>query len=322
MGDAPSPSIHAHELHAVDDNAARAFVDDVFGSSDEWQPLLIKYRLAAAEQADWKAEVGHWLRTADRLGFLENVLKRALDRAKSPPPEVVRPVLDANDPHHRVLAQELAPAMATHYFVGTGWAFDAWDPITGGGVDVDVSLHAPGGPRVLLQVKAPDQPGYVICHRRVDGEYDDRVLGQIAKGATQLPSSATEATLIVVSANRISSLAANPRCVVVDLIGSSLQEGSGIRIPQANRGKFWRPEWKHVSGVVLLDYLRGQTERGVDEFKYCCTVLPNPTADVQVEAEWFPRARVCVLEGSTFRWVRGAPGISHTLPDGTRLTEG
>jgi hypothetical protein len=316
MTDTPSPSVHARELHTIDDHAARAFVDAVFGRPDEWRSLLIQYRLSSDFQADWKAEVGHWLKTAERLGFLEKVLARVLKRAKSPPPHVVSAAREANDPHHLVLAQELAPAMATHYFVGTGWAFEAWEPVTGGGVDVDVSLRAPGGTRVMLQVKAPDQPGDVVGHRLVGGEYNERVLIQITKAAGQLPVSTETPNLIVVSANRTWPLSGDPQCVVTELIGSTLQMGNVVMLPRSRRGKFWTPEWRHIAGVVLLDYLRG-----IDEFKYACTILLNPFAEVGASAEWFPRARVCVLEGSTFRWVRGEPGDAHTLPDGTALAD-
>ena len=169
----------------------------------------------------------------------------------------------------------------------------------------------------MLQVKAPDQPGYVVGYRLVDGEFDGRVLSQVAKAAGQLPRSTDAANLIVVSANRTWRLSGDPRCVVVDLVGGTLQVGGAISLPRSNRGKFWTPEWKHVAGVVLLDYLAS-----VDEFTYPCTVLFNPVADVKASADWFPRARVLELEGSTFRWVRGAPGIAHTIPDGTVLSGG
>ena len=316
MTDVPSPSLHAHELHAVSNDEARAFVDGVFGRSEEWRSLLIKYRLTSDFQADWKAEVGHWLKTAERLGFIESVLDRVLKRAKSPPPSATSSNKEANDPHHLVLAQELAPAMAAHYLTGTGWSFQAWEPITGGAVDVDVSLRAPDGTSALLQVKAPDRPGEVVGHQRVDGEYDEHVLGALTKAARQLPTSGDSANLIVVSANRTWPLSGQPQCVVSDLIGSTLQVGSVVTLPRSRRGKFCTPEWKHVSGVVLLDYLRG-----VDEFKYPCTVLLNPAADAKASPDWFPRARVSVLEDTTFRWVRGEPGDAHTLPDGTVLVE-
>jgi hypothetical protein len=40
-------------------------------------------------------------------------------------------------------------------------------------------------------VKAPDQPGKVVDHRREDGEYDSRVLVDVDKAASQLRDPAT-----------------------------------------------------------------------------------------------------------------------------------
>lgn len=69
-------------------------------------------------------------------------------------------------------------------------------------------------------------------------------------------------------------------------------------------------------GVVLLDYIRG-----LDTFTYRCTVLTNPRADHPLSPDWFPRARVSVVDGGRFRWINGEPGgRGHTtLPDGTVL---
>jgi len=161
--------VGAKELHIVTDDEARSFVDDMLGRADEWCSPLISHRLTSKWQSDWKAEVGHWLKTAERHGFLPRLLRR-VGRAKSGPRGSAThsndgssgqavPVCDANDPHHRILAHELAPAMTTHYLVGTGWAFVAWEPITGSKVDIDVELKAPDGTAVMLQVKAPDNLG-------------------------------------------------------------------------------------------------------------------------------------------------------------------
>lgn len=316
MNEQPSPSMHAHELHVIGDDEARGFVDRLFGPAGEWKSPLIRYRLDSDFQADWKAEVGHWLKTAERLGFLDKVLHRVLTRAKNPPPQVVSPSKASNDPHHLVLGQDLAPAMAAHYLVGTGWSFEKWEPITGGAIDVDLSLHAPGGTRCQLQVKAPDQPGEFNGHRRENGEYDERVVGAIAKAAGQLLSDTTDVNLIVVSANRIWPLSGNPDCVVTDLFGTSVSHGSGtpIVLPRDQLGRFWSPGWRHIAGVVLLDYIRGS-----DAFMYGCTVLLNPVANHGASADWFPRARVCLLGGDKFHWERGEPGFAHGLPTGTIL---
>lgn len=71
-----------------------------------------------------------------------------------------------------------------------------------------------------------------------------------------------------------------------------------------------------MSGVVLLDYLRG-----IDTFGYVCTVLCNPVASRPVDPDWFPYARVCSSNGTSFEWTRGEPGRTHTLPHGTLLVE-
>lgn len=204
--------------------------------------------------------------------------------------------------------------MVAHYLTHTGWAFVAWEPIAGGDCDVDIALTAKDGAPVLFQVKAPDQPGYVVGHHLVDGEYDQRVLEAVAKAARQLPRTGPEAKFIVVCANRTWPLSSNVQCLVVDLVGSTVGHDSVVTLEGSRLGKFWRRDWKHVSGVVVLDYLRGHSD-----FLYPCTVLLNPVASVPGAPDWFPHARVFVLEDSVFRWVRGEPGDTHTLPDGTML---
>jgi hypothetical protein len=86
-----------------------------------------------------------------------------------------------------------------------------------------------------------------------------------------------------------------------------------VTLPRANLSKFWAPEWKHVSGVVLLYFVRPFG----GEPRYSCVVLLNPVADMQASQAWFPHAHVCLLDGSTFRWVRGEPEGPRWLPDGT-----
>ena len=223
---------------------------------------------------------------------------------------------DPNAKPNLVLSQLLAPAMFVHYLRRTGWKFDDWETITGGPVDVDMQLSAPDGTPVMFQVKSPDQPGRVVNHRIVDGEIDARVLAAVNKASAQLPNGGPEAKFIAVSANRRWPLSTDPRCLVTHLIGSTLTLESGVTtLPQRYYGKFWQPDLRHVSGVVMVDYLRG-----TESFSYPCTVLLNPTADVPASEAWFPHGRVAVLEGNLFRWVRGGPGRYHTLPDGTRLT--
>jgi hypothetical protein len=307
-----SPTIPAAAMHDVSDAEATAFVDTLLGGADEWKSPRIRYRLSSDFQADWKAEIGHWLKTAERHSFLPALLDRLLKRAKRGTRSVG---VDPNDKRHNELVAELAPAMVTHYFVHTGWTFGRWEPVTGGAVDVDVELEAPDRCRVHLQGKAPDQPGSVVDHRRVDGEYNSRVLAAVAHAANQLPRVGGEAKFVAVCANRTWPLSSNPQCLVTDLVGSTVGINSEVTLPRSHLGRFWTVDWQHVSGVVALDYLRG-----VDVFTYPCTVLLNPKANVQASPDWFPRARVCQLVEGRFRWIRGEPGRAHTLPDGTAIT--
>lgn len=312
-----SLSVHAAELHEDHDDDARAFVDAVLGGSDEWRSPLLRYRLSSGFQADWKAEVGHWLKRAQRLQFLDLLLLRLLKRAKDDVAGNFALAREANDVHHRRFASEIAPAMAVHYFVGTGWTFKAWEPETGGKVDVDVGLLSPDGGTASLQIKAPDVLGEVVRHRIVDGEHDERVVAAVQKAARQLPAGRGSVNLIVVTANRRLPLSQHLDFLLVDLVGSTVGAGGGVSLPCSSRGRFWDEDWRHISAVVLLDYVRG-----VDTFKYACTVLTNPAATVLASPTWFPRARVCVLEGSAFRWVRGQPDNVYSVPDGTVLLDG
>jgi len=89
--------------------------------------------------------------------------------------------------------------MATHYFVGTGWAFHAWEPTvdenrrSGIRADVDLQLVV-GGVLVDLQVKAS---GTLGLH---DSEVDAHIRQGVRNAADQLPAQATRPSLIVMSA--------------------------------------------------------------------------------------------------------------------------
>jgi len=106
-------SINAAAIRKSGKAEALACVDEVLGNAAEWAPSLIDYRLTSPFQGYWKLEVGGWLLLARELGFLPallNRLQRAFKEAHDPK------VKGANDSAHRILQQELAPAMAVHYF--------------------------------------------------------------------------------------------------------------------------------------------------------------------------------------------------------------
>jgi hypothetical protein len=211
----------------------------------------------------------------------------------------------------------MAPAMFEHYFCGTGWTFGGleWEHNGGSAGDVDLQLSAPDGTPVMFQVKSPDQPGLVVNHRLVGGEFDDRVVAAVEKAAGQLPRSGPEAKIIAVTPNRNWPLSSTPYCLVTKLIGGTVQFESGaIVLPKANLGKFSTPEWKHVSAVVILDYVRAAPP------VYGCTVLLNPWAEVRAPETWFRGGRVAVLDAESFRWAGGQPEDS-MLPDGTRMVD-
>lgn len=288
----PSPSIEVADLHEISDDEACALVDRLLGAPSTWPVGLIPWRLGRESQSDWKAEVGHWLHTAEKHGFVQALVSRA--RASG---ERIHKQLKgqrhANEKAHQAMTSELAPAMATHYFVGTGWQFGAWEPKTALR-DVDVELVAPSGVRVALQVKAPDQP---------DQHDNERVRKALEKGRLQLEG-AQQPSMLVVSAQRDFGLAVDPDLSLLGLVGMSYQIGSAIVYPRDELGAFSRPEWRHVGAVVFLDHVRlaGHPQ-------YACTALINPWADprVRCEREWYPRARVHWGDGERLNWQAGPP---------------
>ncbi len=277
---------------------------------------LLTFRLGDESQADWKEEVGHYLRTAERHGYLERLSHDALAEARrrhgstnvTAPPH-------ANEKAHLKLRQALAPAMLAHYLLGTGWGFLEWEPKNVAG-DIDLRLSAPGGAPVAIQAKAPDQPGGRGGGRVIDGEHDDRVVAALEKATRQLPKVPTGPQLVSLSAQRLWSLATNPECVTTAVYGTSVGFGDGqVYLPREKLGRF--PAWPHVSGVVLLDYVRSP-----ETLAYACTVLLNPWCrpELACAAEWFPHARVCHLIGDRITWIGGAPDRAF-LPEGTRLVD-
>jgi hypothetical protein len=224
--------------------------------------------------------------------------------------------IDANDPRHLKLHHHLSATRVTYYLTGTGWGFVGYEPESGGDVDIDVSLAAPGGRTVEFQVKAPDQPGKVVNHKIVDGEDDSPITHDIDKASRQLRRPPTGPAMIAICANRDWPFAWNPTAAVVHLIGSTYgnEDGSRTWLEAANRGAFFADEWKHVSGVMFLDIARGE-----NRVTYPCTVLLNPLATFPVLPSWLPYARVSYLEENVFRWAGGAPPNGNTLPDGAVL---
>lgn len=303
-----SPSVHAWFLHRQKPREAIARAERLIGTVDDLRSPLLKYRWTSDFQADWKREIGHWLHTAEEHGYADALVARVVGRRKGSRHTEIHP----NDQPHLTMQQELAPAKIAHYFIRTGWAFEAWEPEAGGAIDIDLRLRAPSGAEVDFQIKAPDRPGEVVNRSRIkDGENDDHVIAALIKAAGQLPRDSNRPSLIAVTALRRWPLSSDCRCVVVHAIGSTTTKDGRTSLWGSKAGTFFRPEWAHVSGIVLLDYLRGET------FRYACTVLLNPNATHPASPDWFPYGRVCILDGDTFRWVRGAPSIYTTLPDGT-----
>lgn len=313
MTDPPSPAIDVRDIHRLPDAEAMRFVDNVLGPPDAWPSPLIKYRLGAEFQADWKVELGQWLKAAREFGFLDQVLHQLRTQAQRPSKA---DTIDPNDERHLKLHQHLAVARITHYLTALGWGFDAFEPDTGSSVDIDLSLRAPDGKLVEFQVKAPDQPGRRENGRIVDGENDERIVHAVRKAAGQLRRPAVAPSIIGVCANRDWALSWDIGCLVKLLMGSTSQVGSRVFLTRANAGVFFTDEWAHVSAVLVLDFVRG-AEVG----KYVCVALMNPDAIFPIAEGCFPRGRVMRLKDGTFGWVRGPPGDAHTLPDGTSLVD-
>lgn len=304
--------LEASTLHRITDDQAIALVDQELGGVDEQGSALLQYRWASDWQADWKAEVGHWLATARRVGCLASLVQRCRDRQRS---REFQPARLANDPHHKLLMNELAPAAVLHYLDGTGWGYRAWDK-QGPGFDHDIELTAPGGLAVAVQVKNPDQPGEVVNHRRVDGENDAWVTAAIDNAAEQLLPEADPVNVIAVVANRVWPLTSLPAGVIAHVMGSCVQTGagSGCVLPRARWGAF-SAGLRHVDVVLILDLIRGPERRG-----YGAIALLNPWARHPAHAAWFPEARVCHVEDGVVLWTNGVPRYG-ALPDGTRLVE-
>jgi hypothetical protein len=278
-------TLPVEQLHEISNEEALALVDALLDRAPAQKSATLRYRFSSEFQADWKAELGHALHTAERVGFLDHVWERAYSRlfgGGDEPNDV-----DPNDRRLHMLRADLAPATLVHCLVGTGWTFGAWEPSRGEGVDVDVALFAPDGTAVDAQVKAPDKPGVVVGHRRFGGESHEAVIAAMNHAARQLPTTDTQAKLLVVCAQRDWPLISEPSRIVSHCLGGATQlPGPRYELPREKWGVF-HSAWGHVSAVVLLDLIRRETMR------YGAVVLINPWAFVRAEPPWFRFGRVC-----------------------------
>ena len=322
-----SPSAHGHELWQIPNAQALALVDQQLGPPEAWAgSALLNYRLSADFQADWKAEVGHWLHAARQFGFLEQMLRPVFGERER---KRVNPNRDGHDPRHLKLHQHLASAMMCHYFTGLGWSFAGWETETGGAIDIDLALNSPDATLVEFQIKAPDQPGIPENGRYRDGNFDHRVVEALDHAADQLPKETRSVALVGMFAQRDFHLSLEPTCVIRHLFGGPTINGeAGLFLAREMLGQFLLGTWNHVAGVVLLDILRSSKLvedeckiRFLDSLTYPCTVLLNPNSEMPASPDWFPRARVLVLEGDTFRWFRGHPPEYNGILTGTRVAE-
>ncbi|HEX2880958.1 MAG TPA: hypothetical protein VHO25_15610 [Polyangiaceae bacterium] len=320
----PSLSVHGHELHRITEAEALTLVDETLGSPEDWAAsALLQYRLSADFQADWKAEVGHWLHAAKAYGFLDQMIRPIMGERKR---NYINQVRNLHDRRHLKLHQHLASAMFCHYFAGLGWSFAGWETETGGSIDIDLALKSPSEALIELQIKAPDQPGIRENGKYVGGNSDSRVIKTLEHGVEQLPRPARSVAMVGLFAQRDFELSATPLCLISHLYGSTVQvEAGDVLLAQEYFGHFMTGQWNHVAGVVALDISRRSDLRWdkekvafIDSLTYPCTVLLNPKADRPADPEWFPRARVLALEGDTFRWIHGEPR-NHTIPTGTRV---
>jgi hypothetical protein len=296
-----SPSAERNELHEIDDDDACALVDATLGKAEEWRALIVQYRFRSDFQAHWKAEIGHWLNTARRCGYLDRLVERVRARANNPACRISASVT-IEDPSYRVLLEEVHPAMVAHYLLRTGWGFRAWDTPDGAGGDVDLAVTAPSGEPVDIQIKVP-------------GTQDP--LAALEKAARQLRGSPNR-TMVVVCSRDQEHVSCSPEDFIASLIGISLSQDGSVHL--STRGRFASPEWSHVGAVVFLDYLPG-----LERQNYCCTVVLNPWCkpEAKIERDWFLYARVLRLDGDRFRWDPVPPTGRVGFPDGTyvRLVE-
>ncbi|QQR91032.1 MAG: hypothetical protein IPJ88_04685 [Myxococcales bacterium] len=171
--------VHVNDIADIREREAVKFAQETLGQ--DWHSSLVTYRLESEFQRDWLAEVGRWLHFASQNGFLDEVLKpiginfRRLNGSSQQPP-------NPNDLAHLNLQSRLAEAQTAYVLCKTGWQFGEYEPTTcAQNTDADLRLKNAYGESFFLQVKAPDQPGKVVNHKIVEGEYDDRIITALDK---------------------------------------------------------------------------------------------------------------------------------------------
>lgn len=281
----------------------------MLGPPSSWPSPLLAYRLSDDFQAPWKCELGQWLHCAQTYGFLDRVRHDLEHHARK---SVSRLDRHPNDERHLKLHQHLAASRTIHYLTATGWTFDSYESVTGGQIDIDVTLRNPADEIVEIQVKAPGVPSPAGAHAH--SRSDEGLKRALTKGVGQLRKPAQSAALVVICANYDRPLSWSSHRVSRFAIGKATCQAVGAcSVRPEDEGLFFTIGWKHMSGIVMLDVAFGEADT-----LYPCTVLLNPCADLQIVADSFPHARVLELRGDRFRWIHGEP--QHPFfPDGTRL---
>jgi hypothetical protein len=310
------PSVLATSISLVDDEAARAFVDQTIGPAQDWHSPLLAYRLQQPDQNDWKAEVGNVLLFAQQHGFLgplvdllKNQANKAGFSADPDPPAMT-------DRGHLKFHHVVAEAIFAYYLSRTGWSLETWQPSDLPG-DVDVLMRSPSAESVALQIKASGRVGSALLDNRKPGWTPmSEVVEGIANAQKQLLVS--QPTLIGVFPQTAEDPVFHPREVLAALYGRTIQEEDGaVYLPRENRGCFFDETWNNVGAVCLLSFVRALDR---NQQTYASTVLINPNArsSQRCSPQWFPYSRVLVLEHERFQWLNGEPA-ERRLPSGTIL---
>lgn len=307
---APKVAIDAHLLHVISDEDARARFRALLGKGPAWASGMMRYRTTSDWQDDWVIEVGNWLARADSLGYLDFILRNV---------QPLRTRIGTHDGAegdgvHKKVTQQLAQAMAVHYFVGIGWGFGGFEPkvtelrASGIPADVDLQLHPPTNTLLVdMQVKASGTLGLP------DAQVDPQIRTGATNAIAQLPVPPARPALVVMSAQRGWWLSGDTYALET-MIGSPSGYGGGrVLLHDDAYGELAAAP--HVSGIAMLDYRRSST------FDYSCTVLMNPWATHRLDPAWFPHSRVLSCMSGVFSWIRGEPNATYFLT-GTRFAPG